>query len=96
MTLLPPEVQGYTIEKPARISLDLLGTDSAVDKYNELNAENAKSVTVIEAGDRTRLIVNLDRPEGYSTRVDGNNLFVTIGGARSRLARPAPTPVCPT
>ena len=39
----------------------------------------ARSVTVVEAQGRTRLIVNLTALVPYSTRVDGNNLFVVLG-----------------
>ena len=75
----PPDVNGYTIEQPARIAVDMPGTDSAVDKYNEVGFSNARSITVLEAEDRTRMIVNLNEPAGYNTRIEGNNLFVLIG-----------------
>ena len=44
----PPAIRGYSIEKPSRISLDLPGTKSGVNKYNAINTESVKSVTVIE------------------------------------------------
>ena len=92
----PPKIQGYVIDKPPRISLDLPDTKSGVDKYNSINAENIKSVTAIEGEKRTRLIVNLDRPENYQTRQSENNLFVTIGGStaitpRQPASLPAPS-----
>lgn len=40
---------------------------------------NARSLTVVEAKDRTRLIVNLTNLAPYTTRVDGNTLFVVVG-----------------
>jgi type IV pilus assembly protein PilQ len=77
--------KGYTIEQPARIALDLPGVDSQLGTKNrELGAGNARSVTVVEAGDRTRLIINLTTLAPYSTRSDGNQLFVVVGdGAAS-------------
>lgn len=73
--------RGYTIEQPARIALDLPGVDSALaTKNRELGVGNARSVTVVEAKDRTRLIINMTNLAPYSTRVDGNNLFVLVGG----------------
>ena len=97
----PPKIQGYVIDKPPRISLDLPGTKSSVGKYNAINTENIKSVTVIEGERRTRLIVNLDRPENYQTRQSKNNLFVTIGGStptapRQPASLPAPSVESPT
>lgn len=79
--------RGYTIEQPARIALDLPGVDSALSTKNrDLGVGNARSVTVVEAKDRTRLIINLSSLAPYSTRVDGNNLFVLVGGTSSSVS----------
>ncbi|MDT3719190.1 type IV pilus secretin PilQ [Pseudomonas oryzihabitans] len=73
--------KGYTIEQPARIALDLPGVANKLGtKSRDLGNGNARSVTVVEAGNRTRLIINLTNLASYDTRVDGRNLFVTIGG----------------
>ncbi|WP_312702691.1 type IV pilus secretin PilQ [Stutzerimonas nitrititolerans] len=80
--------RGYTLDQPARIALDLPGVSSKLDSKNrELGVGNARSVTVVEAQGRTRLIVNLTTLVPYSTRVDGNNLFVVLG--ESGAAAPA-------
>ncbi|MGA4319906.1 type IV pilus secretin PilQ [Ectopseudomonas hydrolytica] len=72
--------RGYTIEQPARIALDLPGVTSRLGSKNrELGMGNARSLTVVEAKDRTRLIVNLTKLAPYTTRVDGNSLFVIVG-----------------
>ncbi|MDN6855597.1 type IV pilus secretin PilQ [Pseudomonas sp. CAN2814] len=74
--------RGYTIEQPARIALDLPGVQNKLGSKNrELGVGNARSLTVVEAKDRTRLIVNLTSLVPYSTRSDGNNLYVVVGGA---------------
>jgi type IV pilus assembly protein PilQ len=76
----PPEPKGYNIEKPARIALDLEGVSSSLkSKYHELGLGNARNLTVIEAGNRTRLIISLTQLEPYVTSVRDNQLFVTIG-----------------
>ena len=91
--------RGYTIEQPARIALDLPGvTNKLGTKNRELGVGNARSVTVVEAKDRTRLIINLSTLAPYSTRVAGNNLYVLVGDSASApAARPvaaaAPAPV---
>jgi type IV pilus assembly protein PilQ len=73
--------KGYTIEQPARIALDLPGVSNKIGVRNkDLGSGNARSVTLVEAGDRTRLIVNLSSLAPYFTRVEGNDLFVVIGG----------------
>ncbi|WP_374953538.1 type IV pilus secretin PilQ [Marinobacter persicus] len=76
----PPETSGYTIERPARIALDLRDTSSGLDKRSmSLGASNAQSVTVVEAGSRTRLIFNLVELVPYETRQEDNSLVMTIG-----------------
>jgi type IV pilus assembly protein PilQ len=76
----PPEVKGYSIEKPARIALDLIGARSGLaSKYHNLGTGNARSVTVVEAKDRTRLIVNMVQLQGYQTEVQGNDLVLLVG-----------------
>ncbi|MCH2556224.1 MAG: type IV pilus secretin PilQ [Alcanivorax sp.] len=91
-----PQVQGYSIERPARIALDLLNTNSALDiKRHNLGAGNARSVTVVEAKDRTRLIFNMEQLTGYETRVEGQQLVVTLGGGQStpRMDPASPSPM---
>lgn len=74
--------RGYTIEQPARIALDLPGVSNKLGvKNKELGVGNARSVTVVEAKDRTRLIINLSALAPYSTRVDGNTVLVVVGGS---------------
>lgn len=84
--------RGYTIEQPARIALDFPGVSSKLGAKNrELGVGNARSVTVVEAKDRTRLIINLTSLAPYKTRADGNYLYVVIGegASGSASARPA-------
>jgi type IV pilus assembly protein PilQ len=87
----PPAPQGYTTESPARIALDLPGVVSQLaSKTRDLGGGNARSATVVEAKDRTRLIINLTQLSPYTARVEGNNLFVVVGqGASKPASRPA-------
>ena len=72
--------KGYTIEQPARIALDLPGVKSNLGMKNrELGVGNARSLTVVETTDRTRLIINLDSLSSYNTRTEGNHLYVVVG-----------------
>ena len=76
----PPAPTGYTIEQPARIALDLDNVTSGLaSKYHSLGTGNARSVTVIEAVDRTRVIVALGELVAYSTRIEGRSLYVLVG-----------------
>lgn len=89
--------RGYTIEQPARIALDLPGVSNQLGvKNRELGVGNARSVTVVEAKDRTRMIVNLTSLVPYSTRVQGNELYVVLGESPAGTASVAATAQVPT
>jgi type IV pilus assembly protein PilQ len=82
--------RGYTIEQPARIALDLPGVVSKLGvKNKEIAVGAAKSLTVVEAKDRTRLIINLSTLKPYTTRAEGNNVFVVVGQSGVAEAAPA-------
>lgn len=93
----PPQPKGYTTESPARIALDLPGVASQLASKNlDLGSGNARTATVVEAKERTRLIVSLTQLAPYTTRVEGNNLFVVVGqGAPAPAAAPRPAAVAP-
>lgn len=86
--------RGYTTEQPARIALDLPGVKNKLGTKNrELGSGNARSLSIIEANDRTRLIVNLSNLSPYSTRAEGNKLYVIVGEGVSASAPIANTPI---
>ncbi len=77
---VPPDINAYTIEKPARIAIDFPNTSSALDsKSYSLPYGNATGVVVLESGDRTRMVINLVKLVPYETRVDGNSVYVVVG-----------------
>jgi type IV pilus assembly protein PilQ len=83
----PPEPTGYTIERPARIAVDLKDTTSALGARSlPLGSGNAQSMTVIETSDRTRLIFNLIELVPYTTQRDDNALVIMIGGDSADVA----------
>lgn len=84
--------RGYTIEQPARIALDLPGVSNKLGTKNrELGIGNARSVTVVEAKDRTRLVINLTSLSPYYTRAEGNVLFVVVGEGAKEVSSAAPS-----
>ncbi len=86
--------RGYTIEQPARIALDLPGVKNRLGTKNrELGAGNARSVSIVEAQDRTRLIINMTNLAPYSTRADGKDLYVVVGEGVSASEPVANTPI---
>ncbi|TGD73063.1 type IV pilus secretin PilQ [Mangrovimicrobium sediminis] len=89
----PPEMQAYTIEKPARIAVDFPGAKSGLDqKRYSLPYGNATGVVVLESGDRTRMVINMVKLVPYETRVDGNSLFLIVGQDSGDYVKPTTDP----
>ncbi len=87
-----PEPLSFTIDRPARISLDLPGTALALESRRiDVKSGGVDTILAAEAGGRTRLVLNLDELMPYQTRVDGNNIIVTIGGSQAQAAAAAPS-----
>jgi type IV pilus assembly protein PilQ len=90
----PPEMQAYTIEKPARIAIDFPGARSALPRKSySLPYGNATGVVVLESGDRTRMVLNLVKLVPYETRVEGNSLYLVVGqGDTGDYVKPSSDP----
>jgi type IV pilus assembly protein PilQ len=83
----PSQPKGYAIEQPARIVLDFDNVDSSLpQKKYPLSFGNAQSAVVLEAGNRTRFIMNLTSPSTYSTSIEGNTLIAIIDGSKGNKA----------
>ena len=86
--------RGYTIEQPARIAIDLPGVvNKSGAKNREIAVGAAKSMTIVEAKDRTRLIINLSTLKPYSTRTDGNAVYIVVGEAGGSTASSSLAPL---
>src|SRR6188508_3299724 len=80
----PAEPVAFTIDNPARISLDLANTALALPSRRiDVRNNGVDSILAAEAAGRTRLVLNLDRVLPYTTRVSGNDVIVLIGAAGS-------------
>lgn len=72
----------FSITKPARIAMDLQGVANATGKsVQEIGLGDVRSINVVQAGARSRLVFNLHRPLNFSTSVDGRTVLVTIDGS---------------
>jgi type IV pilus assembly protein PilQ len=82
-----PQPLSFTIDNPARISFDLPGTTLALPSRRiDVHTSGVDSILAAETKDRTRLVMNLDKLVPYDTRVDGNNIIVSLGGANNATA----------
>jgi type IV pilus assembly protein PilQ len=84
----PPS--SFTINDPARIVLDFLGTTNGLSaKQQAINVGVADKISVLEGSDRTRASVNLARLVPYNVQVQGNAVLLTLENAG---AAPPKTP----
>lgn len=69
----------FTTENPARISLDFAGVSNVLGyKTKVIGVGPAHSITALQAGNRTRVVINLTSLVGYKTEVQGSDVLVTL------------------
>jgi len=92
---------GFTVTNPARIVLDFSNTANGLGKSNvDIGDSDIRSVSVIEATNRTRMVFNLSRTLTYTAALEGKSLLMTIDAASqtvikdvapvTKFAEPAP------
>ena len=73
---------GFSITNPPRIALDFGATVNATGKQTQdINQGELRSINVVQAGERTRLVLNLKRALSYATTIDGKSVVVTVEGS---------------
>ena len=81
---------GFSIQSPARIALDFPNVVSAMGRSNiEVNQGNLKSVSVVQAGNRTRVVLNLKQFTTYKTQIQGKSLLVVLDAVSGAAPAPA-------
>ncbi|MDP9064325.1 MAG: type IV pilus secretin PilQ [Pseudomonadota bacterium] len=75
-----PEPLPFTIDKPARITLDLPHTALALaSRRIDIRSGGVDSLLAAEANGRARVVVNVDSLLPYTTKVQGNDILVLLG-----------------
>ena len=78
LAVVPP---GFTVTNPARIAIDLPNVVNGLGKNTvDIGEGDVRSVSVVESGGRTRMVVNLTRSLTYATALDGRSLVISIDG----------------
>jgi type IV pilus assembly protein PilQ len=81
----------FTVAQPARIALDFPGTTNALGRSSqEINEGELRSVSLVQVGDRTRVVLNLRSMVTYETQVDGKNVNIVLTPIVRPGARPSP------
>lgn len=81
---------GFTIQTPPRIAIDLPGVGNALGRSSvDINQGNLRSVSVAQAGERTRLVLNLRQASSYRAQLDGKALLLVLDSAAPPVAAAA-------
>eukprot|EP01031_Cornospumella_fuschlensis_P048722 gene48722-59655_t len=90
---LPALPAGFTIQAPPRIAIDLPGVVNGIGRNQvDINQGNLRSASVAQAGDRSRVVLNLRNASGYKAKLEGNALVVVLDAAPAQ-AQAAGQPV---
>lgn len=88
LTALPT---GFSIKSPAKIALDFPGVTKAMGRSTvEINQGNLKSVSLVQAGERTRVVLNLKQATNYKAQLQGKSLLVVLEPVASQAADATP------
>ena len=76
LTVVPA---GFSIQTPARIALDFPGVGNSMGRNAvEMSLGNLRSANVVQAGERTRVVLNLKAATTYKAEIQGKSLFITL------------------
>lgn len=88
LTALPA---GFVVQTPPRIAIDLPGVTSSLARNQvEINQGNLRSVNVAQAGERTRVVLNLRQSATYKAQLQGNALLLVLDPAAAGTPESAP------
>lgn len=72
---------GFTLNTPPRIALDFPKVGNGLDKNAIVANEGVlKSISLAQAKDRTRMVLNLSKGVSYSTSLNGNEATIILQG----------------
>jgi len=78
---------GFAINTPPRIAFDFPGTANGLGKSaQDFTEGDLRSANIVQAGNRTRLVINLNQMLTYDSKIDGNNLLITLHTKSSDMA----------
>ena len=72
---------GFAINTPPRIAFDFPDTENGLGKSSQDFREgDLRSANIVQAGNRTRLVINLNQMLSYDTHMEGNAVLITLQG----------------
>ncbi|MBD3635192.1 MAG: AMIN domain-containing protein, partial [Methylophaga sp.] len=84
-------------EDPARIVIDFAGVENKLtERTRQVNVGATRSISAVEAGDRTRMVINLLQKVPYTISQNGNQMMITIESGRQTVSSRAGSSDAPT
>lgn len=73
---------GFTVNNPPRIAFDFANTGNALGRnVQDISDGDVRRVNIVQAGSRTRMVLELTRVLNYETQIDGKTVLITLQGA---------------
>lgn len=74
----------FATDEPARIVIDLAGVQNKLaERTKQVNVGVTRSISAIEAGERTRMVINLIQKVPYTISQEGNQMLITIDNQKT-------------
>ena len=72
----------FAVANPARVAFDFAGTVNALGRTSQdIGQGELRSMNVVQAADKTRVVLNLRRLVAHEIALDGRNVVVTLAAA---------------
>ncbi len=81
-----PQPRIFTTENPSRIAVDFADTDNAAARHMVVGTGSTSGISAVAAGGRTRVVVELMRESTYRSRIQGNQLILTVNNGTASQA----------
>jgi type IV pilus assembly protein PilQ len=80
---------GFTIQTPPRIAIDLPGVVNGMGRnLVEINQGNLRTAAVAQAGDRSRVVLNLRQASAYTAKLEGSALVLVLEASSAQAQAP--------
>jgi len=91
---LAAQPASFSIANPARIAFDFPSTGNGLGRNSQqVNEGDIRSINIVQVGDRTRLVLNLNQMNNYETRMEGATLLISFAPKTAVAPSAAPAVV---
>src|SRR3954462_2934586 len=80
----------FTVNNPPRVAFDFPATSNGLGKNSQdVNQGDLRTIRLGQSGGRTRVVLNLAKMVKYETRIEGNNVIITLQSSATASAASA-------